>query len=369
MPDIETLRLVWWLLLGFLFIGFALTDGFDLGIEILLPLIAKNDEEKRTLIRVIEPVWEGNQVWIILGAGSLFAAWPYVYAIVFSGAYFYILLLLLSMGIARPVSIKYRSKLANSTWRQAWDTVFFLGGFLPAVIFGLLIGNLLQGLPFHLDDTLRIVYDGGFTAFLNSFACWCALTSVVMLTMYGGLYLAIKTLSPIQERAVYWAKLSALLLIILYGAGSIWMTYLPGYQVQGGINPLGYSNPLNKHVVSLSGAWLMNYSVYPQTLIVPAAGCLGALGAFFTAGTAPRLAFICSGLSLTGIIGSVGVSMFPFIVPSSTQLSSSLLIWDASSSRLTLLIMLAGTIIFMPIILAYTTWVYSVLRGKVEVRK
>jgi cytochrome bd ubiquinol oxidase subunit II len=148
MLDIETLRVIWWLLLGVLFIGFAVTDGFDFGAAILFPLVARDETERRIVLNSIGPFWEGNQVWIILGAGAIFAAWPYVYAVAFSGFYFLILLLLLTMGISRPVSFKYRSKLPNIFWRRFWDWIVFIGGFCPALIFGLLIGNILAGVPF-----------------------------------------------------------------------------------------------------------------------------------------------------------------------------------------------------------------------------
>lgn len=150
MLDIETLRLIWWVLIGVLFMGFAIMDGFDLGAATLLPFVTRNEIERRIVLNVIGPIWEGNQVWIILGAGALFAAWPYVYAVAFSGAYFVVLLLLLTMGISRPVSFKYRSKLPNVFWRRFWDWVVFIGGCLPSIIFGALIGNVLIGLPFFL---------------------------------------------------------------------------------------------------------------------------------------------------------------------------------------------------------------------------
>ena len=193
MFDLEILRLVWWALLGFLFIGFAATDGFDLGVATLLPLVTKDETERRIVLGTLGPIWEGNQVWIILGAGAIFAAWPFVYAVAFSGAYLPVLLLLLTMGISRPVSFKYRNKLPHYFWRRFWDWMVFIGGFFPSLIFGILMGNILTGLPFQFNNNLQITYTGGFFDLFHGFALWCGLTSLFMLVMHGGLYLAIKT--------------------------------------------------------------------------------------------------------------------------------------------------------------------------------
>lgn len=368
MLDIETLRIIWWMLIGILLIGFAVTDGFDFGVAILLPLVTRDEVERNIVLNTIRPFWEGNQVWIILGAGAIFAAWPFVYAVAFSGFYLLILLLLLTMGISRPVSFKYRSKLPNLWWRRCWDWIVVIGGVFPALIFGILIGNVLTGVPFYLDDSLRIFYSGSFFALFHPFAWWCALTSLTMLVMHGGLYLAIKTESPLRDRAIFWARLMAIVVIILFTLGGFWVARgLIGYEVVSGTDPYGFSNPLHKQVIPVVGAWMQNYSRYPFSMLAPIAGIVGALGAYLTARWGNgRFAFVCSGLSIAGIITTVGVSMFPFILPSSTNLTSSLLVWDASSSELTLLMMLIAVVIFMPIILLYTSWVYHALRGKVK---
>lgn len=368
MLSIDVLRVIWWALLGILFMGFAIMDGFDLGAAFLLPFVARDETERRIVLNSIGPFWEGNQVWIILGAGAIFAAWPYVYAVAFSGAYFAVLLLLLTMGISRPVSFKYRSKLPNVFWRRFWDWIVFIGGFAPALIFGILVGNLLIGLPFYFDNSLRITYNGSFAALFSPFALWCGLTSLMMLIMHGGLYLAIKTEDPIRTRAIFWSRLGALLFIVCFAIGGIWVANaLAGYQAVSGVNPVGYSNPLHKEVVSKVGGWMRNYSLYPETMLMPILGFIGALLAIFTARMVnSRLAFIFSSISIIGVIGTVGVSMFPFILPSSLQFNAGLLVWDASSSQLTLLVMLFAVLIFLPIVLLYTGWVYRALSGKVS---
>jgi cytochrome d ubiquinol oxidase subunit II len=368
MLNIEVLRVIWWVLVGVLFMGFAVMDGFDLGAAALLPLVTRNDIERRVVLNTIGPFWEGNQVWIILGAGALFAAWPFVYAVAFSGAYLAVLLLLLTMGISRPVSFKYRSKLPNQIWRRCWDWCVFIGGFVPAIVFGILVGNILSGLPFTFDEMLRISYTGSLAELFNPFALWCGLTSLVMLCMHGGLYLAIKTEAPIRTRAIVCSRIASLLLIIFFAGGGVWVAkYLMGYRVISGVDTLGFSNPMHKEVVPQVGAWLLNYSLYPWAKLAPVLGFLGAFAAYLLANKGnSRIAFIASSISIMGIIGTVGVSMFPFILPSSTNLTAGLLVWDASSSELTLLVMLFAVIIFLPFILLYTAWVYHALSGKVK---
>lgn len=365
--DIALLRVIWWALLGILFMGFAVMDGFDLGAAALFPFVAKDETERRIVLNTIGPVWEGNQVWIILGAGAIFAAWPLVYAVAFSGAYLAVLLLLLTMGISRPVSFKYRSKLPSHFWRRSWDHVVFIGGFVPAIVFGVLVGNLLQGLPFYFDDDLRLYYSGSLIELFNPLALFCGVLSLMMLVMHGGMYLANKTEAPIRDRAIYYSRCAALAVIVLFAIASFWITrYVQGYVIVEGADPYGYSNPLHKHVITEAGAYLANFLRYPLAFAFPLFGFAGAFGVYFLAKTGNgRLAFVCSAISLIGIIGTFGIGMFPFILPSSTNLGSSLVVWDSSSSYLTLLIMLGAVAIFLPIILIYTAWVYRVMSGKV----
>lgn len=365
MLDYEILRLIWWVLLGVLLIGFALTDGFDLGVGMLLPWVAKNDMERRVVINTVGPVWEGNQVWIVLGAGAIFAAWPPVYGAAFSGFY-YAMLLTLSGFIMRPVGFKYRSKLASPRWRSIWDITLFLGGLIPSLIFGVAVGNALVGVPFYFDESLRFFYQGSFFELLNPFALLCGLLSVAMLAMHGGLYLAIKTEGRIHDRAVIAVRTAALLVVLLFSLGGYFINSMDGYAIVNAIDPNGPSNPLHKTVTQVAGVWMKNYTIYPWMWSAPIAGFLGALGAFlFSNRRLPILAFINSGFSIAGIIATVGFSMFPFILPSSSQPSVSLTVWDASSSQFTLMIMLVCAIIFVPIILLYTSWVYRVMKGKV----
>ena len=365
--DYDTLRVIWWLLIGVLLIGFAITDGFDLGTGTLLPFVAKTDMERRIVINTIGPIWEGNQVWLIVAGGAIFAAWPPLYAVSFSGFYLAMFIILASL-ILRPVGFKYRSKRDSDTWRAAWDCALFIGGFVPTLIFGVAMGNVLQGVPFRFNSDLRIFYEGSFFELLNPFALLCGLLSVAMLVMHGGAWLVLKTSGPVADRARNFGSLAALVTIALFAVAGLWVwAGFGGYRITSVVDPMGASNPLMKTVVEESDAWFANYGSYPVLLLAPIFGFIGAAGALLGLGARREIATILSSaLSIFGIISTVGVSMFPFILPSSLDPRSSLTVWDSSSSHLTLFIMLVVTAIFIPLIVVYTSWVYRVLWGKVD---
>ena len=363
----DLLRVIWWLLLGVLLIGFALTDGFDLGTGALLPFVARNDLERRTVINTIGPVWEGNQVWLILGGGAIFAAWPQLYAVSFSGFYLAMFAILVAL-ILRPVAFKFRSKREDPAWRSRWDWALFVGGFVPALIFGVALGNVLQGVPFRLTPDMHIHYDGTFFGLLNPYALLAGLLSVAMLVMHGAAWLQLKTAGLVAERARRLGIVAALLSTLLYAAAGLWLARgIAGYAFTGAVSHTGPSNPLLKSAAVQAGAWMANYAAQPALWGVPALGLAGpVLAALGLAARRPLAALLTGGLGIAGIIASVGVSMFPFILPSSVNPSASLTVWDSSSSHLTLFIMLVSTLIFMPLILGYTSWVFSVMRGKVD---
>ena len=366
MFDYTTLRLIWWLLLGVLLITFAIMDGFDLGAVVLLPWVARTDAEKRIVINTVGPVWEGNQVWIILGAGAIFAAWPYVYAAAFSGFYL-AMFIALSGFILRPVSFKYRSKVTHQTWRKTWDCLLMLSGLLPTLIFGVAMGNVIEGVPFHFDDMLRFFYTGTFWALLNPFALLCGLLSIAMLSMHGAVYLCTKTLTHVQIRARKAGLITASVVIVLFFIGGIWVQQLAHYAFVHPVLTDAPSNPLHKLMRIESHHAFANYVSYPLFILAPLCGFTGALLTILLLSFKQyRSAFLSSALCIFGIIATVGVSLFPVLLPSSSDPSQSLLIWDASSSKSTLLLMLGVGIVFLPIIIAYTTWVYRVMRGPVN---
>ncbi len=367
MLDFETLRLIWWFLLGFLLAGFAIFDGFDFGVGALLPWIARTDSERRVVINTIGPVWEGNQTWIILGAGAIFAAFPPLYGASFSGFYLALIGLLFSM-ILRPGGFKYRSKLQSTTWRTIWDHLLFVGGAVPPLLFGVAVGNVLEGVPFHFDEWQRLFYDGTFFGLLNPFAILCGLVSVSMLVSHGAVYLVNKTEGVIQARAKRIASLGPLVTIALFVLAGFWVAFgVQGYVVAAGGAWNGPSNPFTKTVTVHTGAWLANYGTYPWMILAPMLGLAGAVLTTRLVGSPkPILAFVSSGASIFGIVSTAGVSMFPFLMPSSNNPNQSLTAFDASSSHYTLMIMLVSTIIFMPIIIIYTSWVYKMMRGTVS---
>ncbi|ASJ75230.1 cytochrome d ubiquinol oxidase subunit II [Granulosicoccus antarcticus] len=361
----DTLRIIWWALLGFLLIGFALTDGFDMGVGVLLPFIGKNDVERRIAINTIGPVWEGNQVWFILGGGTIFAAWPPLYAVSFSGFYLAMFLALAAL-ILRPVAFKYRSKRESKIWRSSWDWALFVGSLVPALVFGIAIGNVLQGVPFHLTDDLRAIYEGSFLGLLNPFALSVGLTSVAMVVMHGAAWLGVKAEGVIAQRAAQCGEKAALVVIALYALNGLWLAFMvEGFALVDPHVPNGPSNPLLSEVTQTS-SWLLAYAERPWIAIAPVLGFAGAIMA--NRGLKARReisTLLASKLSIIGMISSVGLTIFPFVLPSNIDPKSSLSIWDSSSSHLTLFVMLISTAIFMPLILCYTAWVYKVLWGKV----
>lgn len=366
MFEFETLKLIWWMLLGVLLMGFAIMDGFDLGVGMLLPFIARQDIERRVVINTIGPVWEGNQVWLILGGGAIFAAWPALYAASFSGFYLAMLLVLAAL-ILRPVGFKFRSKMPGRRWRATWDWALFVGGAVPALIFGVAMGNLLKGVPFSFDSELRATYAFGLFDLLNPFALLCGIVSVAMLTTHGAVYLAMKTDGALAQRARLISRYAAIAWMLLFAIAGIWL-WKSGYglAIMHGAIPGAEPNPLAKTAIAHVGAWFTNYARWPITMLVPAIGLVAPLLVAALAGLRHRLVvFVISSLGIAGVIGAMGVSLFPFLMPSSSHPSSSLTVWDASSSQRTLGIMLIAVIIFLPIILAYTGWVYHVMRGPV----
>jgi cytochrome d ubiquinol oxidase subunit II len=366
MFDYESMRLIWWALLGVLLIGFAVMDGFDLGAAMLLPYAARTDTERRIVVNTVGPVWEGNQVWLILGAGAIFAAWPTLYATAFSGFYLAMFLALAAL-ILRPVAFKFRSKIDNTRWRAIWDTAIFIGGFVPALIFGVAFGNVIVGVPFRFDDTMRMTYEGSLFGLLNPFALLCGLISVAMLTLHGASYLALKASGAVVDRAVRSGRLAAWITIGLFILAGIWVALgIDGYTVTSQILHDSPSNPLAKLVVRQPGAWLNNYRTFPVTVAAPVAAIAAVtISAILLGVRRPGAAFIASGTGVAAVIATAGLSVFPFLLPSSLDPRMSLTVWDASSSRLTLMIMLWATAIFLPLILVYTTWVYRVLRGPI----
>lgn len=368
MFDYETLKLIWWVLVGVLLIGFALTDGFDLGAVILLPFVGRTDSERRVVLNTIGPHWEGNQVWLVTAAGALFAAWPIVYAASFSGFYWAMLIVLFAL-FSRPLGFDYRSKLDNPNWRTRWDWTLCLGSFVPSLVFGVAFGNLFLGVPFMLDETLRISYDGGFWDLLNPFGILAGLVSVAMLTTHGATWLMMRTDQQVFQRSRTATQLSATVFLLTFIGAGLWLWLgIQGYSVTSLIDLNGAIDPLGKTVELNNPGWMANYTDYPLTRIAPVVGIFGGVLALLAA-TINRsaFAFLGSSLAITGTLCTAGFALFPFLMPSSIDLASSLTMWDAVSSHKTLGIMFVAAAIFVPLILAYTLWSYIKMWGVVKV--
>lgn len=363
----DTLRLIWWALLGILLTGFAVLDGYDLGTAILLPFAGREDAERRQIRETIEPNWEGHQVWLVVGGGAAFAAWPLLYAAAFSSFYLAMFLVLVAL-ILRPVDFNFRDKLPGPGWRGFWDWGLAASGFVSALVFGIAFGNLLLGVPFAFDDDLRASYGGGFIELLSPFGVLCGLVSVAMLTMHGGTWLAQKTDGPVAKRAGRIARVAGFAAAVLFALAGWWVaTRLDGYVLGGTVSRIGPSSPLGQSVTRATGAWLGNFRAIPWLAAAPALGLAGTLlVAAIPAHRARKTVFLAGAIGIAGIIATAGIALFPFLMPSSTSPASSLTVWNASSSPPTLWAMLIATAIFLPIIIAYTAYVLRVVRGRVR---
>ena len=369
--DYEILRVIWWLFLGVLLIGFAIMDGFDLGVATLLPFVARTETERRVAINTIGPVWDGNQVWLITGGGAAFAAFPPVYAASFSGFYIAMFLVLATL-ILRPVGFEFRNKIKDTRWRTFWDYALFAGGLVPSLVFGVAFGNLLQGVPFRIDSDMRVLYEGGgLFELLNPFGLLCGLVSLGMLTTHGAVYLTVKADGPVKERAMAYVRIGALVTVVLFIIAGIWTAFgLKGYEITSAVIANGPSNPLLKTVTQVRGQWFANFYVYKWMMLAPALAILGPLvTVLLSASRRAGLAFITSAAGIFGVISTAGVSMFPFLMPSDIMPQASLTVWDATSSQLTLFVMLLATLIFLPIVLAYTGFAFRVMRGAVTAKQ
>lgn len=368
MIDYETLRIIWWLLLGVLLAGFAIMDGFDLGIVTLVRVLARDDDERRALLETIEPTWEGNQVWLVLGAGAIFAAWPLLYAAAFSGFYFAMLLVLFAL-ILRPGGFSFRNKVADPRWRNAWDWIITVSGVVPTLIFGVAIGNLFLGVPFRFDDALRMTYEGGLIELLRPFPLLVGGVSLAMLLLHGCAWAAMKSEAPIGPRAERLMNWFSPIFIALYVAAGAWLAFaVDGYSISTAVNGAASSNPLSKQVVT-GGRWLADGALGGWACaLATAAIVLAAFVPWLARHQHHRTAFMASATMVFATLFSAGFALFPFLMPSSLDPRSSLTVWDASSSQHTLGLMLIAVIIFMPLILGYTAWVYRVLRGRISLQ-
>lgn len=366
MLDYEILKLIWWLIVGVVLFGFAIMDGHDMGVGTLLPFLGKNDKERRVMINSVAPHWDGNQVWFITAGAGVFAAWPVVYSIAFSGLYWAMLLLLAALFF-RPVGFEYRSKIASDRWRKNWDWGIFVGSAIPSLLFGVAFGNLLLGIPFHLDDTMRSTYDGNFFQLLHPFALVCGVVSLTLLTLQGATFLAHRTEDALQARVIKAARIAGIIMLVCFSIAGVWVFFLKGIVIDTMPDPKGIINPLMKTAHVEDGAWLNNYKAIPALWVIPVLVYVMVLATLsLQAMKRTLLAFVTSSLAVACTILTAAVALFPFVLPSTVDPSMSITLWDGTSSYYTLVVMLIVVIIFVPMILTYTAWSYYVMRGKLN---
>jgi len=330
------LHTTWFILIGVLFTGYAMLDGFDLGVG-ALHLFTKDDLERRTMLNAIGPVWDGNEVWLVTGGGALFAAFPNVYATVFSGFYLAFVLLLVAL-IFRAVAIEFRSKQPMGWWRQMWDVGFATGSILSSLLIGVAVGNIAWGVP--LDA--RGEYAGTFLDLLRPYPLLLGVTTVALFMMHGAIYALMKTEGALHDKLRGWVTNAIIFFIITYAVTTMaTLLYVPHMAARVRDNP-----------------WLFSIALVNMLAIanIPREIHHGRDGR----------AFISSCLAMAALMGLFGLEMFPNLVLSNPEPANSLTVYNAASSQKTLGIMLTIALIGVPIVLAYTVSIYWIFRGKVK---
>jgi cytochrome d ubiquinol oxidase subunit II len=361
------LKVLWWLLLGVLLMGLAIMVGMDMGVGALMRFVGKNDAERRTALNIVGPHWDGNQVWFILGGGAIFAAFPSLYATSFSVFYIVMILLLFSM-IMRPVAFEYRSKVPAEHWRETWDWTFLISGALPMIIYGAAIGNILEGVGFHFGWDGQYYQTESFLSYLlNPFAILCGVLALSMALYQGAAMLMIRGSDPIYSRAKKIGSAAGLISAVLFIAGGFWVSGMSGYVLHNADAAMPANISAAQDVSREVGAWLRNFGTTPILWLVPALGVLGMVaGSLAMRAGKAALAWWLGALAWIGTLGTVGVSMFPFLMPSSDNPAQSITVWNGTGSAYNLVWMTIFTVIFVPTILSYTTWCFRVMRGKVK---
>ncbi|MCX7798547.1 MAG: cytochrome d ubiquinol oxidase subunit II [Melioribacter sp.] len=336
MIDLNT---IWFILISVLIIGYAILDGFDLGVGIL-HLFTKEESEKRININAIGPVWDGNEVWLLTAGGALFAAFPLVYATVFS-AFYLALMLLLTALILRAVSFEFRGKIMSVSYKKLWDYLFGFGSLFISLLLTIAFGNILKGIPLNENK----LYEGTFLSLLNPYAIAVGLTGTVLFIMHGAIYMTMKTNGLHQQRMIKWATASWMAFVILYFISTL-LTFF-------------YANFLFENLTKNMLFWIFFILLLASILYIP----VGLKNQKYF------LTFISSSLLITSVIALSAISLFPKLVPSSINLDYSLTAYNSSSSQYTLKTMLIIASIGMPVVIAYTIFIYKVFKGKVIISK
>ncbi|MBX3043282.1 MAG: cytochrome d ubiquinol oxidase subunit II [Candidatus Kapabacteria bacterium] len=333
------LNATWFILVGVLLTGYAILDGFDLGVG-ALHLFVKGDKNRRIMINSIGPVWDGNEVWLVTGGGALFAGFPDVYATVFSSFYPAIMLILVGI-IFRAVAIEFRSKNESAKWRQSWDIAFSVSSILIALLFGVALGNIIQGIPVNAEKEAYI----SFFSLVNPYAILVGVTTVALFMMHGAIYAVMKTEGELQVKVRSWVNNTIIFFVICYVTVTMaTLIYIP-------------------HMIDV-------FKAHPEYFALAILNMLAVANI-------PReihkgrefMAFLSSSFSIAALLGLFALGMFPNIVPSTIDTAYNLTAYAHSSSRKTLEVMITMALIGIPFVLAYTTSIYWVFRGKVKLDK
>ena len=334
------LNIIWFILIAILYIGFFLLEGFDFGVGILLPFLGKGgskqevDTKRRVIINTIGPHWDGNEVWLLTAGGATFAAFPHWYATLFSGFYLALFLLLLAL-IVRGVAFEFRSKDENPRWRSLWDRAIFIGSAVPALLLGVAFGNLVRGVP--IDAQMN--YVGGFFYLLNPYALLSGLAAVLLFTLYGAIFLSLKTTGELREMAHATAQRLWIPVVVVLLALLVATYFATDLLARLGVNPG----------------------------IIPIAGMAAILAAgYFIGRRREGLAFVMTALSIAFTLITLFTILFPRVMISSLNQEWSLTIYNASSSPYTLQVMTVIAVIFVPVVLIYQGWSYWVFRQRIE---
>jgi cytochrome d ubiquinol oxidase subunit II len=367
--DYEALRLIFWVVQVLNVIGYSLCEGIMIGTAMLMPLIANADSDRQTILDLLKPNFMVLQTWLISSLVLLFAAWPTVYAVFFSSFQF-LLLLLLVAWIYRPLGWYFGTNTGSELWNKNRNRLLSIGGLLIAVMLGLLSGNLLKGVPFHLDSDMRIFFLGDFWSLLNPFSLLMAAASVAVFMLYGASFLQMYQHGEILQSCKTWIYKTGGAFLVLYTLAGLWISRLEGYHITSGVLPNATSNPLNKFVRRSEGLWLDNYEHLPELASFPVLVFLGCCATLlFTKRNQAYLAFISSCITLSFGILTVASSMFPFLLPSNLSLNSSLTIWDASGSLNTLSSLMWFCCIALPLMAVLIRWSFRSARNLTQVGK
>jgi len=348
--DLESLRLIWWALLALLAIGLAVGEGISLGLLMLLPWTGEATAERKRIVAAIAPVGLGNLAWLTTLITVLFAAWPIAYAVALSSLQPALLLIVLTL-LPRPLALYFYHAQPHPKWLPYADKILLAGGWIPAALLGLVVGNLLKGIPFHLESDMHIAFLGDFMSLLNPFSLLVATTCLALLIMHGASYGQLKFGGRLQQQAIALQLRAGIAFIVLFGLTGLWVTHLEGYHISSEILSKAHSNPLAKFVKRGEGLWLDNYEHQPLLIAIPALAFCGPIAALWLARNGRGYyAMLLSSLTVTMTVLTAAISMFPFLLPSNLSLNSSLTIWDSSASQMALQVLLPVALTCIPLL-------------------